>query len=97
MCEDCYDTLTTHANGIDHGPCVACLTTPATEEIRAVAEGAFGDDFWACMTYSGPWWLDDWETRILPLYLPAGRDLAVRVLAFALCVGIQRVRPQKPR
>lgn len=64
-------------------PCTRCLTTSATDEIREVSSV----DYWRKV---GNWPVfpkfygppsTGLECPVLPLYLDAGRDLAVRVLA----------------
>lgn len=86
-------------------PCPECLTYPATPDVREVAREWFGLDMWERIPWvSGNHWLEhrctsdisaEW-VRILPLYLPAGRDLAVRVLAKRLGHEL-RVDPTAPR
>lgn len=80
--------------GAPDEPCPRCLSTPATAEIREVAREWLGFDMWEACAQSGlqpkwgPWW-DDAKVAhlpgslrpILPLYLGAGFDLGVRVLA----------------
>lgn len=64
-------------------PCPHCLTTPATNEIRAVARECMGFSPWASGHDA---WYADPERRyplrgVVPLHLPMGRALACEVLA----------------
>ena len=81
-CELCDGTLQVgignEANGrIIYEPCPACLTYAATDDVRDVAREWLGFLPWVA---DYPWW-STLGARVLPLHLPAGRDLAVRVLA----------------
>lgn len=84
----CDDTLqVARPPGVDGGtgffaPCRWCLTVPATEEIREAAVAWLGTDLWCTPDDGFDEWHDEDGGSVLPLHLRAGRDLAVRVLAW---------------
>jgi hypothetical protein len=90
-CELCAGTLWDIRGGVHAGrPCPNCLTTPATDEVRAVAREWLGFDVWANpVVWQGPRaWIGEYHVQdLIPAYLPAGRDLLVRVLAKRLDVN----------
>ena len=83
MCEICNGELTQQLpDGVY--PCPACLTYPATEDVRAVAREWLGFDVWhAVMAHRtvriGPWFVCG--EAVIPLHLSGGKDMAALVLA----------------
>lgn len=62
--------------------CPRCLTYAATDDVREVARECFGSDIWEQCPDAEEWWSNGTMEAdpVVPLYLPAGRDLAVRVV-----------------
>lgn len=58
-------------------PCRRCLSVPVTPEVQTVAREWGGWHVWSAREVGG-------LRRVVPLYLPAGRDLGVRALAAAV-------------